>query len=190
MVSVYDVPAGELVGRLAEKLKSIEGITPPEWARFVKTGSHKERVPQQADWWYFRVASVLRRVYVDGPVGVGRLRTWYGGRKNFGHSPEHHVDAGGAIIRKALQQLEAVGLVTKNKSGGRIVTSKGQSLLEKTASELATKKVSASSEKKSASSKTSKSTKSQAKATKKTTKTAAKKAAKKGSTKKRTKNTK
>ena len=135
MVSVYDVPAGELVNKLAEKLKSVKEIQPPEWAKFVKTGPHVERIPQQEDWWYIRAASVLRRVYVDGPVGVGRLRTWYGGRKNFGHSPEHHVDAGGAIIRKVLQQLESAGLV-KKENGGRVVTSKGQSILEKTASEV------------------------------------------------------
>ncbi len=137
MATVYDVPAGELITRLSEKLKGMKEIQPPEWARFVKTGPHAERIPQQEDWWYIRAASILRRVYLDGPVGVGRLRTWYGGRKNFGHSPEHHVDAGGAIIRKALQQLEAAGLVQKIKAGGRVVTSKGQSLLEKTAAEIA-----------------------------------------------------
>ncbi len=137
MVSVYDVPAGDLIMRLAEKIKGIETVKPPEWARFVKTGPHTERRPENKDWWYTRAASILRRVYLDGPIGVGRLRTWYGGKKNFGHSPEHHVDAGGAIIRKALQQLETAGLVQKDKFGGRVVTSKGQSLVEKTASEIA-----------------------------------------------------
>ncbi len=135
MATVYDAPSGELISRVADKLKKIKEINPPEWAKFVKTGPHAERPPTQRDWWYIRCASILRRVYIDGPIGVGRLRTWYGGRKNYGHSPEHHVDAGGAIIRKALQQLEAAGLVEKADKG-RKVSPKGQSLLEKTASEL------------------------------------------------------
>ncbi len=175
MVSVYDVPAGELVNKLAEKLKDVKEIQPPEWARFVKTGPHKERIPQQADWWYVRAASVLRRVYVDGPVGVGRLRTWYGGRKNFGHSPEHHVDAGGAIIRKVLQQLEAAGFIKKDKAG-RVIAPKGQSLLEKTASEIAPKRKAEKKVEK----------KEEQKETKKTTKkTTTKKTTKKKTTKKK-----
>ncbi len=187
MVSVYDVPAGELIERLAEKLKGMKEIQPPEWAKFVKTGPHAERPPQQRDWWYIRCASILRRVYVDGPVGVGRLRTWYGGRKNFGHAPEHHVDAGGAIIRKALQQLESAGLVQKAKNGGRTITSKGQSLLEKTASELVPR---TKQEKKAkAEKKEKKETKKEAKkeTKKKTTKTSSKSTKTKKSTKKSTK---
>ncbi len=181
MVSVYDVPAGELVTKLADKLKSVKEIQPPEWAKFVKTGAHVERIPQQEDWWYIRAASVLRRVYVDGPVGVGRLRTWYGGRKNFGHSPEHHVDAGGAIIRKVLQQLESAGLIKKDKSG-RVVTSKGQSILEKTASEISPRR--AGSKKSEEKEKTEEAPK---KPAKKTTKKASKKAASKSVKKTETK---
>ncbi len=136
MATVYDVPGDLLVERLAEKLKEIEEIKPPEWSSFVKTGRHKERVPEQQDWWYYRAASVLRRVYIDGPVGIQRLRTWYGGRKNRGHAPEHFYRAGGSIIRKVLQQLESAGLVKKIPGEGRVVTPKGQSLVDGTATEL------------------------------------------------------
>ncbi len=135
MATVYDAPSGEIISKVAEKLKKVKEITPPEWTRIIKTGPHSQRPPADRDWWYTRCASILRKVYINGPVGVGRLRTWYGGRKNFGHSPEHHADASGAIIRKALQQMESAGLIEKAEKGRRI-TSKGQSLLEKTAGEL------------------------------------------------------
>ncbi len=136
MATVYDVPGDLLVERLAAKLKEFEEIKPPEWATFVKTGRHKERVPEQQDWWYHRTASILRKVYVDGPVGIQRLRTWYGGRKNRGHAPEHFYRAGGSIIRKALQQLEEAGLVKTIPGEGRVITAKGQSLVDSTATEL------------------------------------------------------
>ncbi|WP_456366786.1 30S ribosomal protein S19e [Thermococcus sp.] len=136
MATVYDVPGDLLVERTAKALKGIEEVKPPEWAAFVKTGRHKERIPEQEDWWYHRVASVFRKVYVDGPVGIERLRTWYGGRKNRGHAPEHFYKAGGSIIRKALQQLEQAGFVKKIPGEGRVVTPKGQTFLDRIATEL------------------------------------------------------
>lgn len=135
MTTVYDVPADTLIKRVAEKLKEMPEFTPPEWAKFVKTGVHKERAPEQEDWWWIRVASIFRKVYIDGPVGIERLRTAYGGRKNRGVKPEKFRKGSGSIIRKALQQLENAGFVTKTKEG-RIVTSKGRSFLDKIATEI------------------------------------------------------
>ncbi len=135
MTTVYDVPADTLIKRVAEKLKEMPEFTPPEWAKFVKTGVHKERAPEQDDWWWIRVASIFRKVYIDGPVGIERLRTAYGGRKNRGVKPEKFRKGSGSIIRKALQQLENAGFVTKTKEG-RIVTPKGRSFLDKIATEI------------------------------------------------------
>ena len=63
MASIYDVDPTELIGKAAEKLKKVPEIQPPEWAKYVKTGMHKQRQPVEADWWYMRSASVLRAVY-------------------------------------------------------------------------------------------------------------------------------
>jgi small subunit ribosomal protein S19e len=60
----------ELIGKAAEALKKVDGIRPPEWAAYVKTGVHKERPPVQQDWWYRRAAAVLCAVQKLGPVGV------------------------------------------------------------------------------------------------------------------------
>lgn len=136
MTTVYDVPADKLIEKVAEKLEKMEEIKPPEWAAYVKTGAHKELPPTQKNWWYIRCASILRRIYIDGPVGVSRLRTYYGGRKRRGVKPPRFRKGSGAIIRKALQQLEKAGFVEKAKEGRRI-TPKGMSFLDNTAHEIA-----------------------------------------------------
>ena len=112
-----------------DRLKKIEEIKPPEWTGFVKTGQSRKFPPKQSDWWYTRTASILRKIYLNGPVGVERLRTHYGGKKDRGHKPERFRKSGGSIIRKGLQQLEAAGLIEKSKKpkkSGRIVTDKGK----------------------------------------------------------------
>lgn len=122
----------EYIERLAEELKKI--IKQPEWTPYVKTGMHKERPPMSKDWFYVRTASILRTVALKGPIGVQKLRIKYGGRKNRGVKEEHFYKGSGNIIRKALQELDKAGLTKyaeKNKHKGRIITPKGQSLLDK-----------------------------------------------------------
>ena len=131
-MDVYNIKADELIKKLAEELKKIEHIKPPTWAKFVKTGMHKERPPMQEDWWYTRTATILRRIYLQAPIGVSKLRKKFGGRKNRGHKPEKVYMASGNIIRKILQQLEKAELVEfKEKSikKGRIISKKGRALL-------------------------------------------------------------
>ncbi|MEM4311314.1 MAG: 30S ribosomal protein S19e [Nitrososphaerales archaeon] len=135
MSSAYDVPADMLIKRLADYLKRVPYIVPPPWAEFVKTGSHTERPPQEKDWWAIRCASLLRKLYTHGPLGVDDLRSIYGGRKRRGYFPGHHRDAGGAIIRRALQQLEQAGFVKKTKEG-RILTDKGKNKVEEISSKI------------------------------------------------------
>ncbi len=137
MTTAYDVPAEPLIKRLAEKLKNEYKIEPPEWAKWVKTGAHKERPPEDPDWWYVRVASILRRIYIRGPIGVSRLRNLYGGRRDRRAKPYRHVKGSGSIIRKALQQLEELELVEKVEGKGRRIAPKGQSLVDNTAHEVA-----------------------------------------------------
>ena len=83
---IYDVSQQELVLKVAQELKN--QIEMPEWAKFVKTGVHRETMPKNPDWWYIRAASILRVTHKLGPVGVSKLRTRYGGRKNRGMRPD------------------------------------------------------------------------------------------------------
>lgn len=138
MPTPYDVPASILIERLADHIKEtlVEEIVPPAWAFIVKTGSHTERPPQNPDWWFIRCASLLRKIYMKGPVGIERLRSKYGGRKDRGVEPEHMRKGGGSVIRIALQQLEAAGLVETLKGRGRVITSKGRRLLDALSTEI------------------------------------------------------
>jgi len=141
MASIYDVQHQKLIFGVAEALKKEEKMQPPEWAKFVKTGVHNERPPVQEDWWFIRSAAILRTVYKDGPIGVSKLRSKYGGRKNRGVKPEKFKRASGNIIRKIFQQLEASGFVKKAEKGkGRLITPAGQKILDQTASQLSKEK--------------------------------------------------
>ncbi len=137
MPTPYDVPPSIFIERLAKHLKdNVDEITPPAWASLVKTGSHVERPPQNPNWWFIRCASILRKIYIEGPIGVERLRSGYGGRASHGTQPQRAVKGGGAILRKALQQLEAAGLVEPLRNRGRIVTKSGRQLLDCLSAEI------------------------------------------------------
>lgn len=133
------VDSNELINKAAAELKKQKLVEPTEWSQFVKTGHHKQRLPDQDDWWYHRSAAVLRSVAKLGPVGTQKLRTKYGGKKNRGHKPERFYKASGSIIRKILQQLEKSELVKQTEKGvhkGRVLTPKGTSFLDKLAVQI------------------------------------------------------
>jgi small subunit ribosomal protein S19e len=79
---------------------------------------------------------LLRKIYIHGPLGLRELKSAYGGRKSVGFALAHHRDGGGSSVRKALQQLETAGLVTKHGSDGRTLTSKGTSLVDRLSHEI------------------------------------------------------
>ncbi|MDY6930964.1 MAG: 30S ribosomal protein S19e [Halobacteriota archaeon] len=135
MTTVYDVPADEIIRKVAEELKSDENITPPEWSLFAKTGLDREMPPISEDWWFVRCASILRRIYMDGPIGVSRLRSFYGGRNRKGVRDARFVKGSGSVIQEAVQQLEKAGYLRKVKEG-RAITPKGMSFLDKNANEV------------------------------------------------------
>jgi len=129
---IFSQEPGEYVVLLAEALKKIPEFEAPEWTFYVKSGSSRERPPVQEDFWYLRAASILRQLYVKGVVGVGKLRTRYGSRKDRGGKPDQFRKASGKIIRVILQQAEKAGLVEKldRLQHGRRLTEAGRELLD------------------------------------------------------------
>jgi len=137
MPTPFEVSANEFIEMLAKHLKEGVGeISPPEWSRTAKTSSHRERPPHDPDWWYRRCASLLRKLYIHGPLGVSRLRLDYGGRKRRGTKREHSWPGGASSIREPLQQLEKAGLVKRVERKGRQLTPEGKALLNQIADEL------------------------------------------------------
>lgn len=125
MTTPYDVSADKLINVVSKDLKENLKFKKPEWADFVKTGVSRERAPEDADWWWVRAASILRKLYIKNKgIGVERFRTVYGGRKNRGVKPEHFYKGSGKIIRTILQEFDNLGLTEKTQKG-RKITKKG-----------------------------------------------------------------
>jgi len=132
----YDVLADKLINAAGKDLKENLKFKKPEWTDFVKTGVSKERAPEDADWWWVRAASILRKLYMENEgTGVGRFRTVYGGRKNRGVKPERFYKGSGKVIRAILQGFDNLELTEKSPKG-RKITEKGMTYLNNLCSNL------------------------------------------------------
>ncbi len=135
MVDVKKVPPQLLLKNLAKKFQADKRVKPEDWMKFVKSGVHKEKTWDQDDWYYTRLASTLRKVYLNGPIGTSRLSEHYGGRVDRGSKRYHPARGSRSIIRHTLIALEKLGYVKKGKEG-RIVSPEGQSLLDNASKEV------------------------------------------------------
>ena len=138
MTDVRTIQPHKYNARLAEELKKLQEFKQQEWSLLVKTSVHRKRPSTEEDFWHKRAASILRQIYVNGVVGVERLRTRYGGKKQRGQRPPEYRKGGGKIIRVILQQAESYGLVekVKEKKSGRKLTKEGTEFMEKLAGDL------------------------------------------------------
>ncbi len=135
---VYEMDAREYNLKLADALKEIPEFKHPEWVEYVKSSPSKERPIEDPDFWYKRAASILRQIYRNKTLGVNRLRTKYGSKKNRGMKPERFKRAGGKIIRVILQQSDKAGFTeiikkikgVRERKPGRQLTEKGRMFLE------------------------------------------------------------
>ncbi|MCL9816532.1 30S ribosomal protein S19e [Natronocalculus amylovorans] len=138
MVTLYDVPADELITELASRLA--DQLETPEWTEFTKSGSDRELPPQQDDFWEVRAASLLRKVALNGPIGIERLATEYGGPQKgstrYRVSPSSHKGGSKKIIRTALAQLEEAGYVETAQGEGRRITDEGRAFLDEVAADV------------------------------------------------------
>ena len=78
---------------------------------------------------------IVTESVINGPIGISDLRSEYGGKKQVGYNIAHHKKAGGAIVRKALQQLEVAGYITK-KSKGRTISDEGMKKVDRMATDI------------------------------------------------------
>lgn len=135
MTTANDVPAEKLILKLVEILKKNESITPPDWAEYVKTGVNREKPPVDTDWWYTRTAAVLRKIYMNSPIGVKHVSQMFGGAIDRGSKPNRAWSGSRAIIRHTMQQLETAGLIKVVEGKGRVLLPAGQKLVDNAAHE-------------------------------------------------------
>ena len=124
-VTLKDVEGKNFVKAYAAQLKKQGKIAVPKWTEIAKTGVQCELAPQDPDWFYIRVASIARQVYLRPGSGIGGLRKRYGGSYQKSCIRAHFCKAAGGVIRKSLQALEDLGVLQKRPDGGRQITEKG-----------------------------------------------------------------
>ena len=135
MTTYNDIPADILIDGLVEKLSSLDSIVEPDWAAFVKTGTHRERPPTQDNWWTIRSAAILRKVAFKGPIGTNHMAQEFGGPRDRGVKPNRAAAGSRNIARTILQQLSESGLIISsfNNAGtvnlGKILTPEGHKLV-------------------------------------------------------------
>ncbi|KAE9453860.1 hypothetical protein C3L33_14234, partial [Rhododendron williamsianum] len=108
----------------------------PQWTDIVKTGTFKELAPYDPDWYYIRAASMARKIYLRGGLGVGAFRRIYGGSKRNGSRPPHFCKSSGSVARHILQQLQNMNIIDFDTKGGRKITSSGQRDLDQVAGRI------------------------------------------------------
>lgn len=134
MVNFKDVPTETLLKKLSAELA--KSIKEPDWVDDVKTGEHKERGPIDDDWYYMRLASILRKIAINGPIGLERLAAEYGGKVDRGSKRHHAAKGSRKVLRHALLELESKGFVKKDRKG-RTITSEGMKILNAVSLEVA-----------------------------------------------------
>jgi small subunit ribosomal protein S19e len=136
MTTPYDIPANDLIEGIAKKLEKDANIEIPKENIFSKTGVDRESPPTNKNWWYIRCAAILRKVYIKNNMGVERMAEEFGGKLDRGSKPHRARAGSGTIARRAFQQLEKAGYLTKIKGKGRILSPKGRSFMDNTSKEV------------------------------------------------------
>ncbi|KAF9624414.1 hypothetical protein IFM89_011339 [Coptis chinensis] len=123
---VKDVSPYEFIKAYSLLISNARKMELPHWTNIVKTATFKELASYGPDWYYVRVASMARKIYLRQGIGVGGFRKIYGGRKRNGSRPPHFCKSSGAIARNILHQLEDMKIVDVDPNGGRVITSTGR----------------------------------------------------------------
>merc|ERR1719336_1124136 len=135
-VTVKSVPPHLFTIALADHFKKSGKFELPDWHDLIKTAPFKEMPPMDPDWYYTRCASVARRVYLHGGLGVGGFSRVFGGRNRRGSKKPHWARASKGLIRHMLAALQEADIVAKRKKG-RWITQNGQRELDIIAGQVA-----------------------------------------------------
>merc|ERR1712118_217211 len=100
VMSVREVYVELFIKKYACHLQKQGKIKIPIFLEHVKTASARAHAPSETIWWYLRIASIARRIHLKQGIGVEKFRHIFGGSKQRGSKPSHHVRAAGNIIRK------------------------------------------------------------------------------------------
>eukprot|EP01012_Entosiphon_sulcatum_P047468 TRINITY_DN644_c0_g1_i1.p2 TRINITY_DN644_c0_g1~~TRINITY_DN644_c0_g1_i1.p2 ORF type:complete len:149 (-),score=21.45 TRINITY_DN644_c0_g1_i1:51-497(-) len=134
--TLKDVDQVVFIHKLAQHFKTQGKVEVPKTIDFLKTAPSKEASPEDPDWWYLRVASIARRLYLNPKRGVHRLRWDYGSKARRGSRPNIFELASPGPIRNAIQQLEKLGLAEAHPAGGKQLSAAGRRELDQVARQI------------------------------------------------------
>jgi len=108
---VKTVPSDVFIQAYADHLRKAGELELPKWVEDVKTAKRRQMPPMDENWFYTRVASVARQMYIKPKgLGVGTLVRFYGGRTRGHHSKKHFSKSSRGIVRCAMQELVRLDL--------------------------------------------------------------------------------
>jgi small subunit ribosomal protein S19e len=134
--SVRNVPASLFISMYADFLKKSGRVELPSWLNIIKTGNNKVNSPENPNWFFYRLAALSRKFYLNRGKGIGNLRKDYGGKKRRGSRPGKRVLSSGKILRLAIQQLEKLNIIYQDDHGKRKITKKAKQDMDKRAEKI------------------------------------------------------
>jgi len=134
--SVRNVPASLFISMYADFLKKSGRVELPSWLNIVKTGNNKVNSPENPNWYFYRLAALSRKFYLNRGKGIGNLRKDFGGKKRRGTGPGKRVLSSGKILRLAIQQLEKLNIIYQDDHGKRKITKKAKQDMDKRAGKI------------------------------------------------------
>lgn len=134
--NVKNVPAGLFISTYADFLKKSGRVEIPSWISIVKTGNQKINSPENSNWFFYRLAALSRKFYLNRGKGIGNLRKDYGGKKRRGSRPAKRVLSSGKVLRFAIQQLEKLNIIYQDEQGKRKITKKAKQDMDKRAEKI------------------------------------------------------
>ncbi len=109
MEQVYRVKATPLIEAIKETLKTKNEIELPINWDLIKTSHGKEFSPEDPNWFYVRMASIVRTVMCKGTVSLKTLARKHSCRKNSGVRPSRYAKASDFVNESAVEQLIKIG---------------------------------------------------------------------------------
>lgn len=111
MDAVFQVQPVPLVKAIAEALKQNDQVELPKNHDLIKSGHGRQYSPEDADWFYVRMASIVRQTMCKGKVSLKGLAFRYGNRKNRGVRPTKFAMSSNFVNGSAIDQLKKIGWI-------------------------------------------------------------------------------
>ncbi|ADM12650.1 40S ribosomal protein S19 [Encephalitozoon intestinalis ATCC 50506] len=128
MEEIYDVRPEKFNEALKSYLKSTNKVVPIKDHDIMKTGEGREQAPIDEDWYFTRMASIVRQISIRGTVTPEYLANKYGSSKNRGCRPSKYVGAYPEIGISVLENLKNMGWINDHPQD--MLTEKGKTVVK------------------------------------------------------------